>query len=123
MAPGAQRPRPGARGADQGLRRRLPRLSICTRAFPLRVERLSRREREIFGLLGHGLSIRGIARRPAISNVLIKLRVEPRLQAGSVACLLLARPPLNGQATGRCRNAAPHFGDAAINVYNAQQAA
>lgn len=66
-----------------------------------RVEKLSRREREIFGLLGHGLSNRGIARRLDISertvkfhvsNVLIKLRLESRLQAGSVACLLDARP-------------------------------
>ncbi|MEV6648867.1 helix-turn-helix transcriptional regulator [Amycolatopsis sp. NPDC051371] len=66
-----------------------------------RVERLSGREREILALLGHGLSNRGIARRLGISertvkfhvsNVLIKLRVESRLQAGSVAVLLLARP-------------------------------
>jgi DNA-binding NarL/FixJ family response regulator len=69
-----------------------------------RVGRLSGREREVLGLLGAGLSHRGIARRLDISertvkfhvsNVLIKLRVESRLQAGSVACLLLLRrdPP------------------------------
>lgn len=69
-----------------------------------RVGRLSGREREILALLGQGLSNRGMARRLSISertvkfhvsNVLIKLRVESRLQAGSVAVLLLARhePP------------------------------
>lgn len=72
-----------------------------------RVERLSRREREILGLLGDGMSNRGIARRLGISertvkfhvsNVLIKLRVESRLQAGSVACLLLRRPDSPGLA-------------------------
>jgi RNA polymerase sigma factor (sigma-70 family) len=65
------------------------------------LERLSGREREILILLGHGLSNRGIARRLDISertvkfhvsNVLIKLRVESRLQAGSVASLLISRP-------------------------------
>jgi len=66
-----------------------------------RVERLSRREREILALLGHGLTNRGIADRLGIgeptvkfhvSNVLIKLRVESRLQAGSIASLLATTP-------------------------------
>jgi DNA-binding NarL/FixJ family response regulator len=66
-----------------------------------RVERLSGREREILALLGHGLTNRGIANRLGISeptvkfhvsNVLIKLRVESRLQAGSVASLLATTP-------------------------------
>ena len=72
-----------------------------------RVERLSLREREILVLLGQGLSNRGIARRLGISertvkfhvsNVLIKLRVESRLQAGSIASLLIARPEPPGDA-------------------------
>jgi len=66
-----------------------------------RIGRLSRREREILALLGHGLSNRGIGHELGISertvkyhvsNVLIKLRVESRLQAGSIAALLIARP-------------------------------
>ncbi len=66
-----------------------------------RVERLSVREREILVLLGHGLTNRGIAHRLGISertvkfhvsNVLIKLRVESRRQAGSIAGLLTVRP-------------------------------
>ncbi|MEV7092554.1 helix-turn-helix transcriptional regulator [Amycolatopsis sp. NPDC051045] len=72
-----------------------------------RIERLSHREREILVLLGHGLSNRGIARRLGISertvkfhvsNVLTKLRVESRLQAGSIASLLIARPEPPGVA-------------------------
>ncbi|WP_410674900.1 helix-turn-helix domain-containing protein [Amycolatopsis sp. cmx-4-68] len=70
-----------------------------------RVGQLSGREREVLGLLGDGLSNRGIARRLDISertvkfhvsNVLIKLRVESRLQAGSVACRLPGRRDLPG---------------------------
>jgi DNA-binding CsgD family transcriptional regulator len=67
---------------------------------PLQVQALSSREREVFALLGVGLSNRHVARalgvteltvKTHVGRVLAKLKLESRLQAGLAALLYLAQ--------------------------------
>jgi DNA-binding NarL/FixJ family response regulator len=73
-----------------------------------RSQSLTEREREIFLLLGEGLSNIHIARQLAVTertvklhvtSVLAKLGVESRLQAGIVACLHLIARAEDGDST------------------------
>jgi DNA-binding NarL/FixJ family response regulator len=74
-----------------------------------RVERLSAREAEVFRQLGDGCSNREIARRLGITErtvkahvaqIMIKLGVESRLQAGLVSLVhyLMAKSSIDGGA-------------------------